>query len=141
MFNVYLSSTSYHFWNLTGYFWKSKLKKLISKYSKNKINFIDPLTFRSNDPIVCKIDLRDINNSSFVAIYLDKITIGTMLELGYCLYHRHPDTWCIYSKTRSVLKHPWILYLCKKNIFTDINKVSRLIIKKSNEFYNYKNHG
>ena len=137
MFNVYLSSTSYHWWNITGYTWKSKLIKLCKKYSKSKINFIDPLVYKSEDPIVCELDIKDINNSSFVVIYLDKITIGTMLELAYCLFKRNKTSWCIYSTNKKVLKHPWILSLCKENIYKDINDISRIIVKKSKQFYNY----
>lgn len=140
-FLVYLSSTSYHWWNRSGYTWKSRLIKYIQKSTKSRpINFIDPLIFKSEDPAVCPLDIKDINKSDFVVIYLNKITVGTMLELGYCIFQRKYN-WCIYTKDKKVLTHPWIVYLCKGHVYNNLEKIARLIVKVSKQDSKYKNNG
>ena len=130
-FKVYLSSTSYPWWDLKNYSWKRKLIHEIEKTSKN-IRFIDPLKNKSEDPVVCPIDIRDINRSNFVVVYINKLSIGTLLELGYCVFtNKH---FCVVSRKKYVLQHPWIKYLCKDKIYTNIKDVSKLIQKKYSKF-------
>jgi len=136
IYKVYLSSTTYHWWNLYDYRWKDKLIKLVNKYN-SKVRFIDPLKFKSENPIVCSRDIKDINRSNYVVVYLNKITIGTLLELAYCIFIRK-NNWCVYTKSSYVLKHPWIIALCKDNIYTDLNKISKIICKKSGKYYQRK---
>jgi len=122
---VYLSSTSYHWWNFRSKNWKKNLIYEISKRNK-PINFIDPLQFKSEDPLVCPLDLKDIDRSNYIAIYIDKISIGTMLELGYCIYNGLK--FGVLSFNKNVLNHPWIKYLCKDAIFTDYKSMSDIIL-------------
>ena len=64
------------------------LEKLISLIKKhnNNIRFIDPLKNKSENPEVCPLDIKDINRSDFVVVYINKLSIGTLLELGYCIF-------------------------------------------------------
>jgi len=122
---VYLSSTSYHWWNFVSNNWKKNLIDGISMRHKD-INFIDPLKFKSNDPSVCPMDLDDINRSNYIAIYLNKITIGTMLELGYCIYKKLK--FGILTFNKKVVNHPWIQHLCGNSIFTDYISICNDIV-------------
>lgn len=131
---VYLSSTTYHWWNFRSYRWKNKLIEEILKYNKD-ITFIDPLTFKSEDPKVCPLDIKDINRSKYVVVYIDKLSIGTLLELGYCSFCRK-NNWCVLSFNKNVLMHPWIRYLCKDRMYDSYAKVSYSIIKHYNELEN-----
>jgi hypothetical protein len=130
-YKVYLSSTVYPWWDLKNYRWKQKLINLVKKYNNN-IRFIDPLKNKSEDPAVCPMDITDINRSDFVVVYINKLSIGTLLELGYCIFTN--KKYCIVSKKKYILMHPWIRFLCKDKIYTDIRAVSKLILKKYYKF-------
>lgn len=114
---IYLSSTKYHWWNLISKNWKKNLIDEFIKCDIKNVEFIDPLVFESNDPVVCKLDIKDIRRSDYVVVYLDKITIGTMLELGYCLFNKvAKGKYFILSYNKNVVDHPWIQCLCKDKI-------------------------
>lgn len=130
-YKIYLSSTTYHWWDLKNYRWKQKLIGLVKKHNNN-IRFIDPLKNKSENPEVCPLDIKDINRSDFVVVYINKLSIGTLLELGYCIFTN--KKYCVVTKSSYVLKHPWIRYLCKDNVYSDINKVAKLILKKYSKF-------
>ena len=130
-FKIYLSSTTYHWWDLKNYRWKQKLTNLVKKYNRN-IRFIYLLKNKSENPEVCPLDIKDINRSDFVVIYLNKLSIGTLLELGYCIFTH--KKYCVITTSPYVIKHPWIRYLCKDNVYLNINKVARLICKKYDKF-------
>lgn len=138
-YKIYLSSTSYPWWDLKNYTWKRKLINIVKKTNKN-IRFIDPLKNKSEDPSVCPIDIRDINRCNFVVVYINKLSIGTLLELGYCIFTN--KNFCIISKKKYILRHPWIRYLCKDKTYTNIKDVVKLIFKKYSKFikrnYNIK---
>jgi nucleoside 2-deoxyribosyltransferase len=96
---------------------------------KNKrIVFHDPLEYESEDPIVYDMDIKEINNSSCIVVYIDKVTIGTMLELGYCIFKKDIP-WCILTYNKKVIKHPWIVRLCKNKVFNNIERVANFINK------------
>jgi len=124
-YTVYLSSTSYHWWNFKSKNWKSKLIDLVLPFNRD-IRFYDPLTFKSENPIVCPMDLKNIDESKYIVVYIDKLTIGTLLELGYCIYTA--KNYCVLSFNKKTLNHPWIKYLCKDKVFTDYKSVVEKII-------------
>ena len=137
-YTIYLSSTTYHWWNFRDYNWKKKIIKLINNKVKN-IKFIDPLQLKSEDPSVCPLDIKNINKSDFVIIYINKLSIGTLLELGYCIY-KHKN-FCVFTRSSYVLNHPWIRYLCKNVVvnFKDVLKCvgNNYYKHKSKHFYNH----
>ena len=124
LYTVYLSSTSYHWWNFKSKNWKNNVINMITKRKKD-INFCDPLMFKSESPSVCPLDIRDINRSSYVIVYIDKVTVGTMLELGYCIYNNLK--YGVLTFNKKVLYHPWIQYLCKDSLFTDYKSIVDII--------------
>lgn len=126
-FQVYLSSTKYKWWNFRSYNWKKKLISIMDEKNK-RIIFHDPLQYESDDPVVCNMDIKEINNSSYIVFYIDKVTIGTMLELGYCIY-KNKQNWCVLTYNKNVIKHPWIVRFCKNKVFSNIHTVANHINK------------
>lgn len=122
---LYLSSTSYRWWNFRSKNWKNNIINHIIPFNRD-INFYDPLTFKSENPIVCPMDLKEIDRSNYIAVYIDKLSIGTLLELGYCVYTGKKFGLLTFNK--NVIKHPWIQYLCKDRIFTDFKTITEDII-------------
>ena len=86
-YQIYLSSTSFGFWDFKSKNWKKKIQKLCDEYSKEsdiRFSLIDPLEVKSDDTWVVDRDLRLIAESDFVVCYMSKkVTIGTSMEIIY----------------------------------------------------------
>ena len=131
---VYLSSTKYHWWNLISKKWKKDIQNEFKKFKFRRVNFIDPLMFDSNDPIVCEMDIKDINISDYVIVYLDKITIGTLMELCYCIHNN--KKFYVITFNKNIYTHPWIVGRCKNKVFTNYSDCVKQI---HNDYINNKN--
>ena len=135
---IYLSSTSYHWWNFVSKNWKKNIIKEFKISKFKNVNYIDPLVYKSEDPKVCPLDIRDILKSDYIIVYLDKITIGTMLELGFCLFKKNINKkFYVLSFNKNVVNHPWIQYLCKYNIATSYKECVDRIYLDWTERYVY----
>lgn len=111
------------------------------KELNNEVDFklIDPLLFKSEDPIVCDMDIADINRCHYVVAYLDKLTIGTLFEIAYVIFlskfkknynmQSHIKL-CVISKNKYVLNHPWIKRLCDGRIVKNVGDAAKMIINE-----------
>ena len=140
--NIYLSSTKYPWWNLNGRFWKTRFSKFLDEYCSNfeyKIKYVDPFKFEESDnPKVVDFDKRAINSCDYFVCYLDKLSIGTIMELmhHYCI-NNYPSTCVLIDADGNHKYHPWIKYHCK-NIFDCVEDAAVFIhnevIKPKTEF-------
>lgn len=125
---LYLSSTKYGLFNPNGKNWKFRFQKFLedlNKISKFKLNFYDPFQFESSSIDVVDIDKNNIQKCKYFVCYLDKITIGTIMEIMYqydwnYLKSKKGQIECILiDPSKKNRKHPWIAYHCK-NIFDNV---------------------
>lgn len=126
---VYLSSTSYGRWKRDGFNWKKDFTNQINRKTSRmdvRIMLIDPLLKSSEEPEVVDIDLYDINSSNCVVCYIDKISIGTMMELSYCVFNKIPIY--LITKNKKVTTHPWIRRFFEGKICETIDEVSEIVV-------------
>jgi len=140
-YKIYLSSTTYKWWNFGSFNWKKKLiskvrrsfkDKAMMKFLDERICWCDPLSFKSEDPIVYKRDIKDINESQMVVVYIDKLSIGTLLELGYCCFNcfEQPKDVIVVARNKYVSNHPWIVALCRDFTVYNLDDCAELIHDK-----------
>ncbi len=125
-FTIYLSSTSYSWWNKVSYNWKRTFMDACHEDISEDVQFIDPLQVKSEDPEICVKDINDITRSDFVVVYLDKITIGTMMELCLCMYYGIKE-WCILTFNPDVYNHPWLVKFADSRIFTSYENCVKFV--------------
>lgn len=116
---IYLSSTSFNFFDFKNKNWKKKFIKYMRgyeffvPYNQDSIEytFIDPLQTISNEAEIVQVDLDCIQSSDYVVVYLPKkLTIGTMMELTYSVLKFGANKVILIDKTRKHRQHPWIKY-------------------------------
>ena len=135
-YQIYLSSTSFGFWDFKSKNWKKKIQKLCDEYSKEsdiRFSLIDPLEVKSDDTWVVDRDLRLIAESDFVVCYMSKkVTIGTSMEIIYTsLYSKMYETeipLIFIDPYKIHRKHPWIKKFC--DYIVDNEKEAVDIIKE-----------
>lgn len=143
---IYLSSTKYRWFELNGKNWKFKFQTYLDDLNKPKkfnIKYFDPFDFDSCDPQVVTADKQLINKSDYFVCYLDKITIGTVMEIMYQYdinnikkFKTISNECLLIDPNSKHREHPWIAYHCKK-IFDDVESVAEYIYDK--EFSLIKN--
>ena len=114
-FTVYLSSTKYSIFNYKSYTWKDKFMNMTWDILGCDVEFYDPIKdYYSDDyKMACPEDLDAISKCNFVVVYIDKVTIGTMLELGLCLFsEKYKKPYGVLTFNKKVYNHPWLSYLC-----------------------------
>lgn len=136
---IYLSSTKYSWFNFNGKNWKFRFESYLNDLNKPKkfnIKCFDPFDFDSCDPQVVTADKQLINKSNYFVCYLDKITIGTVMELMYQYdinnikkFKTISNQCILIDPSRKNRQHPWIVYHCK-NIFDDVESVAEYIYGK-----------
>lgn len=115
-YTIYLSSTSFKFWNFRDKNWKNKFMHYLSDVKKiEKVEYIDPLKVLSDKPEIVSQDINDISSSNCIVCYLGKkITIGTIMEIMYSImyYKIHEIDFPIIliDKYKIHRHHPWIKY-------------------------------
>lgn len=113
-YTIYLSSTSFKFWNFRDKNWKKKFMYCLSRIRNVKnAKYIDPLKELSDKPEIVDKDINDISLSNCIVCYLGKkITIGTMMEVMYSImyYKIHEIEFPIIliDKYKIHRHHPWI---------------------------------
>ncbi len=113
-YTIYLSSTSFNFWNFRDKNWKNKFMYYLSYSRKIKnVKYIDPLKVLSDKPEIVDQDIDDISSSNCIVCYLGKkITIGTIMEVMYSImyYKIHEIDFPIIliDKYKIHRNHPWI---------------------------------
>lgn len=135
---IYLSSTKYSIFNLNGRFWKDRFQNYVTELNRPKtfnVRFIDPFKYSdSDDPLVAKIDKRLINRCNYFVCYLNKISIGTVMELMYQYdinnikrFKTINNICVLIDPTGKHRKHPWIKHHCE-NIFDDVESAAWFIV-------------
>ena len=128
---IYLSSTSFKWYEFSDKWWKFYFKSALFDqfvyFSKKGINYvvevIDPLEVISDQPDIVNKDLDNISNSNFIVCYLGKrLTIGTLMELSYCVYKNYPLI--LIDKHKIHRNHPWIKYWVKYIADDEIDAVT-----------------
>jgi len=108
---LYMSSTDYH--EEPHSIWK---KDLVDEFNKqeefkkdNVITFIDPIQYFSMNPCVVSMDIQNLDMSNIVVFYIEKLSIGTLMELSYCTLSKYSQKKLyLISNNKDVLEHPWI---------------------------------
>lgn len=129
LIQIYLSSTSFGFFDFRHKNWKKKFMMAMHRYdfylpyyNCNKITFkyIDPLLEISNEAKIVDSDIDNMNNSDYIVVYLPKkLTIGTLMELTYGVIKYGSDKIILIDKTKIHRNHPWIKYWINSDNIAD----------------------
>lgn len=126
-YHIYLSATFHPELPANeGFDWKKALIDSINKRDdfkeENSITFIDPLLFNSiQKPVAVEADMDNISNADVVFFYIQKPTIGTLMELMFASMN-FPNQKRYLIASPEVATHTWICNLGREKPYFGGNK-------------------
>ena len=93
--------------------------RAVNKYEEfkkdNVITYIDPIAFFSLQPVVVSADTSNIASSDAVVFYIQKLSIGTLMELAFSSLGFPSQLRYIITTTSEIAQHPWIRNLVENH--------------------------